>query len=84
MTCIKEVVCNGQLVNTIKTTGGNAFKELSILLINVVNKRRASVSNLINKKGLHEIIGVQKIGNEYIYQYKFTGEDVERLPIICN
>jgi len=84
MTCIKEVVCNGQLVNTIKTTGANAYKELSILLINVVNKNRASVSNLINKKGLHEIQGLQKINNEFVYQYHFKGDELERLPIICN
>ena len=82
MRCIKEIICDGKLVNTIKTTGGNAYKELSVLLINKVNKKSVAISSIINKKGLHEIQGLQRINGNYVYQYHFYGDDIERLPIV--
>lgn len=44
MKCIKEIVCNGELVNTIESEGENAYKELSILLMNKVNKKKSVYS----------------------------------------
>lgn len=84
MTCVKRIWHKGTMVNEIITSAENAYRELSVLLLNKVNKRQVKLYNTINVRGLHEIEGTQKIDADYIYQYKFTGDDVERLPIICN
>ena len=82
MTCKKWVWHKGTIVNELIYSDENAYKELSILLLNKVNKRKVKLFNSINAKGLHEIEGTQKIDDDYTYQYHFYGDELERLPII--